>query len=71
MAKQNSLEEIEIKLALVDILEPYGIGGNELIPFVEENLAILQFPLQERGTALYELADKIKKYYKKAVNERE
>lgn len=63
--KEHSTEEIEIKLKLVDLVSPYGVMGREIIPFAEENLAILQLPSQERKKAIYDLADKIKKCYGK------
>lgn len=63
--KTIALDEVEIKLKLMDIVSPYGVIGKELFPFIEENLAILQLPSQQRKKALYDLADKIKKYYGK------
>lgn len=64
MAKSD-IDKVGIKLQLLDLVEPYGVTGKELTPFTEENLAILELPSQERDKALYELADKIKKYYRK------
>lgn len=63
--KTIALNEVEIKLALVDLVSPYGVIGREIFPFIKENTAILQLSSQERKQALCDLADKIKKYYGK------
>lgn len=64
MAKSD-IDKVGIKLQLLDMVEPYGVTSTELTPFTEETLVILELPSQERDKALYELADKIKKYYGK------
>lgn len=60
----EKLELIGIRLRLLDLVAPYEITVKQLLPFSDECLAILQIPLQEREKALYELVNKIRKYYK-------
>lgn len=63
--KDCDLDELEIKLSLLDIVAPYGVTGKDLSLFGAESLFILQLPPQERKKALFDLADRIKKYYEK------
>lgn len=55
----------ELRLELVDRLEPYGIKGKDLIRFNDELIPIVRLPSKRREKKMCELAEKIRTYYKK------
>lgn len=61
----TDLDLKELKLDLIDKLEPYGVKGKELIPFDEELRTLVDTPSKQREKQLDRLANKIKIYYKK------
>lgn len=61
----------ELRLDMIDRLEPYGLTTRELIPFDEELRALVDLPSKQRAKQFNKLADKIRTYYKKQKRVRE
>lgn len=66
--KEIDEQDIELKglrLDLIDLVSPYGISGKELGMFDNEVSSLVGLDPEIQRKSLYELAEKIKKYYKK------
>lgn len=55
----------ELRLDLIDMVSPYGVTIRELYLFDEEVQSLAELAPEIQRKSLYELAEKIKGYYKK------
>lgn len=65
MENALDIELKELRLDLIDLVAPYGVLGKELWAFDEEVSSLVGLDQEIQRKKLYELAEKIKEYYKK------
>lgn len=62
---RNDMELREIRLDLIDLVSPYGVSPKDLWAFDEEVCSLVGADPEIQRKSLNELAEKIRKYYKK------
>ncbi len=63
--RDNDIELREIRLDLIDLVSPYGVSPKALWTFDEEVCSLVGADPEIQRKNLNELAERIKKHYKK------